>query len=55
MPYYIYENWSAQHPNAVLHDGECVYCRDGKAAPFGLGPEHGKWDGLFEELSESAP
>jgi Domain of unknown function (DUF4145) len=50
MPYWVYENWTAEH-KAVIHDAACGYCNDGAGChPNPLGTQNGKWHGPFDSL-----
>jgi hypothetical protein len=44
MDYYVYENWQAGPPKAVIHIGTCGFCNDGKGLSKGdYNRSHGRW------------
>jgi len=53
MPFYVYENWTAEH-KAVVHTGRCGYCNDGKGCHrLKLGKKNGRWLGPFPTLEKA--
>ena len=51
MSYYIYRNWVAEK-KAVIHRGDCGYCKDGKGCHRHLrGNDNGEWSGPYGKLS----
>jgi hypothetical protein len=53
MSYWVYENWRAED-KAVIHDGTCSYCNNGKGChPNPLGDSNGQWRGPFRTVAEA--
>lgn len=53
MSYYIYENWVAEK-KAVIHRGECGFCKNGDGAHENpLGERNGKWHGPFDTYQQA--
>ena len=51
MSYWIYENWTAES-KAVIHDGSCSYCNNGKGCHANpLANKNGKWHGPFSTVA----
>lgn len=44
--YYIYENWRAEK-KAVIHNGSCGMCNNGKGIHLSASNQNGKWHGPF--------
>ena len=53
MGYYIYENWRAGPHKAVIHQGSCGHCRDGKGRAGGYDPDNAKWHGPIKDLDDA--
>lgn len=51
MPYFIYENWQAGPHKAVLHVGECQFCKNGQGLAGGSDPKHGKCHGPYSDIT----
>lgn len=51
MGYFLYENWQAGPHKAVLHDGACPFCNNGRGFRGGTDPRYGKWHGPFSSLA----
>jgi hypothetical protein len=43
MSFYIYENWQAGPHKAVIHDGACGFCNDGRGRAGGYDRSHARW------------
>ncbi len=43
--YWVYENWRVN--KAVLHYGECSYCKHGKGHQGTTNETNGKWHGFY--------
>lgn len=53
MPYFVYENWTAEH-KAVIHVDNCGYCNYGKGCHKNpLGRRNGQWHGPFRALEDA--
>lgn len=53
MNYWVYENWTADK-KAVIHDGKCANCNDGRGChPNPHGEKNGKWHGSFETIKDA--
>ena len=50
MAFYIYENWQAGPRKAVIHVGDCFFCKDGAGRGEGYDPSHAKWHGPYGTL-----
>lgn len=54
MAYWVYENWQAGPHKAVVHDGSCGYCKDGRGrSGKGTNPAYGRWHGPYATLDEA--
>ncbi len=53
MAFYIYENWQAGPHKAVIHDGSCGHCNQGRGRAGGYDPSHAKWHGPYETLEKA--
>lgn len=53
MAYWVYEHWAAEQ-KAVIHAGQCGYCKDGNGCHVQKrGNKNGKWHGPFETGAEA--
>lgn len=43
--YWVYENWT--HNKAIIHQGDCSYCNNGKGMHAGSTNRNGQWLGPF--------
>jgi hypothetical protein len=53
MAFFIYENWQAGPHKAVIHEGSCGYCNEGKGRAGGYDPAHAEWHGPINDLAEA--
>ncbi|MCJ7423885.1 hypothetical protein MUP01_06405 [Candidatus Bathyarchaeota archaeon] len=49
MSWWVYENWTVvRGGKAIVHNGRCSFCRDGKGIHKEDSGKNGKWHGSFE-------
>ncbi len=53
MAFFIYENWQAGPHKAVLHIGNCGFCKEGHGLAGGSDPKHGEWHGPYLTLADA--
>lgn len=54
MGWWVYENWTAeQGGKAIIHDGNCSFCREGKGIHKEDSGRNGKWHGPFENREDA--
>jgi len=53
MAFYVYENWQAGPHKAVIHQGDCAFCNDGRGRTGGYDPRHAQWHGPLSTLDEA--
>lgn len=51
VQYWVYENWT--HEKAMIHEGRCSYCNDGRGIHGGSGNRNGRWHGPFGSRNEA--
>ena len=52
MAYWIYENWAID--KAMVHIGECPFCRNGRGIHPGREEgRNGRWHGPIEDLEQA--
>lgn len=51
MAYYVYENWTID--KAIVHKGECTFCKDGQGLHGTGGTKNGTWHGPYEMAGEA--
>jgi hypothetical protein len=51
MPFYVYDNWTID--KAIVHRGECTFCKDGQGL-HGTGPtKNSQWHGPYPSAGEA--
>lgn len=54
MAYYVYENWRARGHKAVIHKGDCPFCKNGNGlSGNGTRIDNGAWHGPFDQLNQA--
>ena len=51
MELWVYENWT--HEKAVIHKGDCSYCKHGNGLHGTSGNGNDKWHGPFSSLEDA--
>lgn len=47
MSFWVYENWT--HEKAIVHNGDCSYCNDGRGIHGKSSDKNGEWHGPFTD------